>query len=486
MIKFYPDPTTFVSFYNLSIKWYAICILSGALIGYFFSRSDVKKIKHIDLDFFDNLFIYTLWFGIIGARLWFCIFYNFKFYLSNPVEIIKVWDGGLAIQGGLVAGAIFAYLYCKKHKVNFILILDSILPNVFIGQATGRWGNFINKECHGPEVAESYFDGILSFLKDGMLINGHYYEPMFFYESVGCLIGWILIHCLLKKTQNKRGDLTYAYLMWYGIIRFFIERKRTDSLFIGNLKMAMVTSVAFIIVGLLGYFGFFDKYVFKKKKPTIIFDMDGTVIDTSASIIEAYKEVFRQFGNIEDFTPERQVEVLGPALRDKFPIFFPGIPYDTLYEVYHNKQDAIKKQFNKVTENTENVMKTLHEEGYKIAILSTRTKEGIIDLLNDFNLGQYVDTIYGLKDVEKLKPNPEGIYKIVSEDGFNKDDVIMIGDSDMDVLCGKNYGAYSVGYVLNPGKSEQIAKSNPNRTITDMNELLTIVKEDHYFTYNLR
>ena len=245
---------------TLDIRWYAFLIMLGALGTYFVSKHDFKKAKYTDKDFFDSLFVYTLWVGVIGARLWFCLFYDLSYYLANPLEIFAIWNGGLAIQGGLVFGALFAYLYSKKNHYPFMKILDIILPNVLIGQAFGRWGNFVNKECHGGEVDVSYFEGILSFLKEGMYINGHYYEPLFFYESMLCLLGFILIHFILKKKQNRRGDLAYCYLMWYGVIRFFIEDRRTDSLYLGNIKMAQLTSILFILIGILGYLGLFFKY----------------------------------------------------------------------------------------------------------------------------------------------------------------------------------------------------------------------------------
>ena len=124
----------------------------GAFFTYLVSKNEFKRAKYSDSDFFDSLFIYTLWVGIIGARLWFCAFYNFDFYMQNPSAIIRVWDGGLAIQGGIVAGAIFAFIYCKVNHYSFLKILDILLPNVLIGQAFGRWGNFINQECFGNMV----------------------------------------------------------------------------------------------------------------------------------------------------------------------------------------------------------------------------------------------------------------------------------------------------------------------------------------------
>ena len=484
-MQFFPDSETFISFnigsISLDVRWYAVLILTGAFLAYLVMRKNVKEAKYIDLDFFDSLFVYTLWVGILGARLWFCIFYNFSYYFSHPIEIIRIWDGGLAIQGGLFFGALFAYYLIKKNHYSFLKFADIILPEVLIGQGIGRWGNFVNKECHGAEVSEEYFNGILSFIKEGMYINGHYYEPLFFYESVLCILGFVLIYFILRRFQNKRGDLAYAYLMWYGLIRFFIEQRRTDSLYIGNLKMAQVTSVVFFVIGILGYLGVLNKLL-KKDKPTLIFDFDGTLIDTTESIVEGYRALFKKYSDESKFTDEVRQQIIGPALRDLFPIYFPGIEYDTLYKDYHDRQIEVAKTSNKPTANSAEVLKNLHEQGYNIGIVSTRSREGIEGILKDFNLQDYVDGICGLRDVEKLKPNPEGIFKLVNNNGWNKD-TIMIGDSLMDMGCGNNYGAYTVAYISDPKREEELTKV-ANETIKDMNELYGILNKDISFTYN--
>ncbi|MBQ2510152.1 MAG: prolipoprotein diacylglyceryl transferase, partial [Erysipelotrichaceae bacterium] len=328
MIQFFPNEQTFILFrlgsFTLDIRWYAVLIMCGAILAYHFSKRAFKEAKYTNLDFLDSLFIYTLWIGVLGARLWFCVFYDLSYYLSDPIRFIRIWDGGLAIQGGLVFGALFAWYYSRKNGYPFLKIADMILPNVLIAQATGRWGNFINRECHGGEVSEAYFNGILSFLKEGMYINGHYYEPLFFYESMLCLLGWVLIWFVLRKRQNKRGDLVYAYLMWYGVIRFFIEGRRTDSLYIGNLKMAQLTSVVFVLIGILGYLGILDRLMIPQK-PTLMFDLDGTLADTREGIQEAFKALFEQFSDVSLYTDEVRGEVIGPALRDMFAKYFPGI-----------------------------------------------------------------------------------------------------------------------------------------------------------------
>jgi len=484
-MQFFPDPQTFLAFklgsLSFSIRWYAVLIMTGALLAYYVSRKDVRKARYIDGEFFDSFFVYTLWAGIIGARIWFCVFYNFSYYLSDPIEIIRVWDGGLAIQGGIVFGAVFACWYAKKNRYSFLKLLDIALPNVLIGQGIGRWGNFVNKECHGGEVSEEFFNGILSFLKDGMYINGHYYEPLFFYESLLCLFGWALIHFVLKKYQNKRGDLAYAYLMWYGVIRFFIEGRRTDSLYFGNFKMAQLTSIAFLIIGLLGYFGAFQKLLMKYKPP-VIFDFDGTLVDTTKSIEEGYRYLFKKYSSEDKFSDEIRNEIIGPALRDLFPKYFPGVDYDTLYKDYHARQVEVAVKSNHPLPNCEQVLKTLHEQGYKVGIISTRSNEGIREILNTFDLEKYVDDVCGLKDVEKLKPDPEGLFKLVNKNKWNRE-VIMVGDSLMDMDCGYNYGAYRVAY-LNDEKRFEEMKAASNTAISDLIEVLDIVKKDIAFTYD--
>lgn len=485
MLSFFPNPQTFVLLkifgMTFDVRWYAVLIMIGALLAYYFCKKSFKEAKYTDTDFLDSLFIYTLWFGIMGARLWFCVFYDLSYYLSNPIEIIRVWDGGLAIQGGLVGGALFAYYYCHKHNYPFMRMLDIILPNVLLAQAVGRWGNFVNKECHGGEVAETYFNGALSFLKEGMLINNHYYEPLFFYESMLCLLGWIVIYFVLRKRQNKRGDLAFAYLMWYGLIRFFIEGRRTDSLYIGNLRMAQLTSVVFFVLGLLGYLGVLDRFIIKRK-PALIFDFDGTLADTRKGIEEGYKALFEKYSDMSKYTEEVRQEIIGPALIDLFPKYFPNIEYDTLYHDYKARQREVFAEAITPMPNVDTVLRQLDEEGYNIGIVSTRSSEEIATLLENFGLRSCVDDICGLNDVERLKPDPQGIIEMVERNKWNRD-CVMIGDTLMDIECGINYGAYTVAYISDLKKEEELSKA-AKVAIKDIKDLLDILHKNISFTDN--
>lgn len=130
MISLFPNSQTVLSINiggSLDIRWYAVLILIGAVLAYLVSKSEFKRAKYTDTEFLDSLFLYVLWVGIIGARLWFCAFYNFSYYYNNPSAIIRIWDGGLAIQGAIVAAIIFGYIYCKINHYPFLKILDIVL-----------------------------------------------------------------------------------------------------------------------------------------------------------------------------------------------------------------------------------------------------------------------------------------------------------------------------------------------------------------------
>lgn len=486
-MSFFPNRTTFLQIGPISIQWYAVLIITGAFIAYYFAKRNLKSYRNIDVDdFFDDSFLCLLWGGIIGARLWFCLFYNFDYYFSHPIDIIKIWDGGLAFHGGAVGGVLATFFLCKKRNVSFIKYLDAIAPTVLIGQAVGRWGNFVNQECHGSAVTADYFKGPLALIRDGMLINGVYYKPLFFYESMLCLLGFVLINFLVRKFQSRRGEALGAYLIWYGIIRFFIEGDRTDSLLIGSLKTAQVTSIIFVVVGLFFYFAIQEK-IFKKKLPTIVFDLDGTLQDSTGPIIESFKAVFEKYGKLEDFTAQRQMEVLGPPLKDMMLKYFPNENPDELIEFYRQINNDELRRTLKPIEHAVEVVSELRKQGYRLAILTTRARPSTIECLKicGFKDDDF-EGIITLDDVKNTKPDPEGIFKVIKEHKMNSADVIVVGDSIADVKAGKAYGAYTVAYTVLEGKKEGIEKEKPNRFITDLNEILDIVNEKHYFTYNLK
>lgn len=235
----------------VKIYWYSFFILMGVIVGYKLAINESQKFK-IPKDYMINYFFYVLIFGLLGARAYYVIF-NFAEYQNNLLDIFKVWEGGLAIHGGIIAGILVTLVYTKKYKIPFFRIADIMVISLIIGQCIGRWGNFFNGEAHGPVTTLSFLQSLHlpKFIIDGMYINGTYYQPTFLYESIGCLIGFILLILIRKRKNLILGDLTSIYLIWYGIIRFFIEGLRTDSLLFFNLKAAQLVSIIMIICGIL-------------------------------------------------------------------------------------------------------------------------------------------------------------------------------------------------------------------------------------------
>lgn len=235
---------------NLKIYWYSIFILIGAIIAIFFFLRSAKKEK-IEEEFSINLLFYGIIIGIIGARLYYCLF-NLDYYLANPLNIIKIWEGGLAIHGGIIAGGLWFIYYSKKHHKNVWQILDFASISIIIAQAIGRWGNFFNQEAHGivttKEALRDLF--IPNFVIEGMNINGIYYYPTFYFEFLWNLLGFVVL-LILKKKKVKTGKIFGVYLMWYSFARFFIEGMRTDSLWLGPIRVAQLMSLILFIAGLV-------------------------------------------------------------------------------------------------------------------------------------------------------------------------------------------------------------------------------------------
>ena len=480
-MELFPERRILIRIFGLSITYYAVLIVSGAFFAYYFGRKNAKKAGY-DLDKLESWFLSVLIMGICGARLWFCLFSDIGYYLANPLRFLEIYKGGLAIHGGVIVGLIYSYLYCKKNHYSFLKYADQLLPCVLLAQAIGRWGNFINGECHGGEVPESFFDGFFAPFKNYMLIDGKYYEPVFFYESMLCLLGFILINFVLRKTSKRRGDMAYAYLMWYGVVRFFIEMKRTDPLYIGGIKMAELTSLTYILIGLLGFIGVYDRFI-KKDKPVIVFDLDGTILDTKKGILSSYEHLFEKYDKVENFTEARKLEVVGPPLRKIFPQYFPGQDVDKLIDEYQKHNKEIFASVNKPMEHAKEVLTELKQEGYHLAIVSSKISDTVRENLRVFEMEDLFEDVVGVEMVKKAKPDPEAFELLYKRNGYNHDAVIYVGDTVDDIEGGKNVDAFTVLYYTEDEPRKDVVDAKANVYIDDLRKIKEIIKEDRYFTY---
>lgn len=244
----------------ITIHWYGAIIAFGFLLAVLFGGRIAYKWK-ISLDKMEDVLLYGTIFGIIGARLYFVAF-QWDNYKDNLLDIFKIWEGGLAIYGGLIGGIAAAFVVCKIRKLNFYNLLDMAAMSFLIGQGIGRWGNFANQEAFGTNTDKPW--GMWSskvaayitqnqdlFAQKGITMNPNVaVHPTFLYESVSCIIGFLVLYFICKKARKFSGQIFLCYGVWYGTERAIVEGFRTDSLYFAGttIRVSQVLSAAIAVV----------------------------------------------------------------------------------------------------------------------------------------------------------------------------------------------------------------------------------------------
>ncbi|MCK4025962.1 prolipoprotein diacylglyceryl transferase [Streptococcus iners] len=231
----------------LEIRWYAICILLGLVLGVYLATKEAPRKKILQDDILDFILL-AFPLSIIGARIYYVAF-SWSEYKDNLLSVFAIWNGGIAIYGGLITGALVLYFFTRYRFINTLDFLDVVAPSVMIAQAIGRWGNFFNQEAYGKAVAS--LDYLPAFIRDQMYIDGAYRQPTFLFESLWNLLGFGLI-CVLRRRPNllKQGEITAFYLIWYGFGRLLIEGLRTDSLMFLGIRVSQWLSGLLILIGI--------------------------------------------------------------------------------------------------------------------------------------------------------------------------------------------------------------------------------------------
>ncbi len=291
---------------GLSIRWYGIIIVLGIILAFSYCAYRSKQ-EGISFDDLLDLAIFTIIFAVLGARTYYVLTSLDKY--DSFWEMLQIWNGGLAIYGAIIAGAITILVVCrvKKFSKNKVFkLFDAVAPAVMIGQIIGRWGNFCNGEAFGAVIPE---DSPLYFIRMGLNAYNTGFEtlfvhPTFLYESLWNLVGFLIIHFLYKKKKFD-GQNCLMYLTWYGFGRMLIEGLRTDSLYIGVFRISQVVGfLCFVICGLILVLNLVKAYrkekdaedytlAYKKvTKPTALFDTEGmdTDIDTKTEEKENTEE----------------------------------------------------------------------------------------------------------------------------------------------------------------------------------------------------
>lgn len=237
-----------------TVYWYGVIIAFGALLGIYLAMREAERLgwnKDTIIDFV----VYAIPIAIITARIFYVTF-EWERYSGGPFwKVFAIWEGGIAIHGAVLGGVLTAIVYTRVKKLSFWKLADIIAPSLILGQAIGRWGNFMNQEAHGGPVSEAAYNNFLQYLPDfimnQMTIGGVMYHPTFLYESIWNILVFIFL-LLLRKYNPTRGLIFLNYLIFYSVGRFFIEGLRTDSLYIvEGLRTAQVVSVTLIVLGVI-------------------------------------------------------------------------------------------------------------------------------------------------------------------------------------------------------------------------------------------
>ncbi|MCR8844877.1 prolipoprotein diacylglyceryl transferase [Paenibacillus sp. SC116] len=215
----------------LSVYWYGLILGSAALAGLLIAMQEGKRFK-IPQDFFMDLLLIGVPSALVGARAYYVAF-KWDEYKHDPIKVFAIWEGGIAIYGALIGAVICAIIYVRRKGYNFWRIADICAPGLLLGQAIGRWGNFMNQEAYGGPVSETFLRDTLNlpnFIVNQMNVQGTFHHPTFLYESIWNIVGVLLILGIRRLRFVRAGEIFIGYLMWYSIGRFFIEGLRTDSL----------------------------------------------------------------------------------------------------------------------------------------------------------------------------------------------------------------------------------------------------------------
>lgn len=235
------DPVAFEIF-GIPIRWYGIFIALAFLLGTVLALREAKR-RGLNEEILIDLLLFIIPAALIGARLHYVIF-RWDIYKNNPIEIINIRGGGLAIHGGIIAAVIVGYIFCRVRRVRFWELADIIAPSLVLGQAIGRWGNYTNQEAYGGPTD----------LPWGIMIDGIKVHPTFLYESIWNFTVFLFLVWYTRKKVKADGEVFLLYVMLYSLARFFIEGLRTDSLMFGGIRVAQLISLLAIVIGAILFY----------------------------------------------------------------------------------------------------------------------------------------------------------------------------------------------------------------------------------------
>lgn len=292
-VKVYQDVFTL---FGHPVRWYGLLIATGFLLAFIYAMVSCKKLR-INQDKLIDAVIVGAICGVVGARLYYVLFFPGDQYIKNPISALYIWEGGLGIYGGLFGGLLGGALMAKHRKLSVFAVLDIAVIGFLIGQAIGRWGNFVNQEAYG--VATDLPWRMVSEGTSGIAVH-----PCFLYESLWCALGVLVLHIFSRKFRRYDGQVFLVYLIWYGVERFFVEGLRTDSLVtpIMTLRVSQVVAVLTVAVAVALLVVFRNRTVLTGIGSKKVMELNG-LFETDTEVEEEKEDEEEYHSLAEDFTP---------------------------------------------------------------------------------------------------------------------------------------------------------------------------------------
>ena len=261
-----------------AIHWYGVMIALGFLLAILYAVRNAPRFG-VPLEPMTDVVLVSTPFSVLFARIYYILFYDgVETFWKEPLKVFRVWEGGLAIYGAVIGAFLAGFVMCRIRKIKPLAMIDLACVGFLIGQCLGRWGNFFNQEAFGgnTDLPWGMTGSIIAAGTNGSgYLTGQPVHPTFLYESLWCLIGFILLHIWSKKRYRFHGQIFCGYLSWYGLGRFFIEGLRTDSLMLGTMRVSQLLAALCVIGGIVLY------AVLKGRADTSPADLFAAAADTA-------------------------------------------------------------------------------------------------------------------------------------------------------------------------------------------------------------
>lgn len=493
---------------TIEIAWYAIFILTGIIFAAIMALYESRKIGLSKSSLYDGILVIVP-LSILGARLYYVLFDpNKANNYHSFIDVINITSGGLAIHGAIIVAFIGTIIFCKIKKVNFWAMADLLVIGFLIGQIIGRWGNFFNQEAHGGVLSTTsfMFKILPNFIKEQMYLHGpqglNYYHPTFLYESGLNLIALVFFLIIRRFKVLKVGDTLAIYLMWYGLMRgLIIEPMRTDPLYIGGfggVRVNILLSLVLLFGG--GLILLIVKYSVPKlrKMPyyydasredikrqqlvkekigntkAVLFDLDGTILNSTKTIIKRYEVTFAKHFPEVELTKEDKLDFIGPTLYQTLSKYTDDKELIEEAISTYRKYATMQPRKDYAYSGVRQTFRKLMDLNIKIGIVTSKGREVAKMGLEQNKLMDYVDLIVGFEDVKEHKPHPESLEKALDILNLRSSEVIYVGDHENDVKAAKRLEIMVVGVSYSQRRDKLLA-AGPDFMVDNIEEIINLL-----------